>query len=553
MSSPSPAYAWAKLDADGAALPLVEHAADVAAVLTQLAVETPWRRRLESAAGRPLSAQDCDRLAVLAYLHDLGKANRGFWERQFPVKPVVGHTNETAALFYVDRICNRPVPSQLFQLIQAWGAADLFSAAMAHHGRPLEAYAGDELRPDLGRAARDLLQTNKHPADYWLPANGYDPLEQLALLLQAARARFPVAFCDGPALPDTAPFISLFYGLLTLADWLGSDTFLFPVAGPHGPDREPLRRDAAVRAVAGRGLADLPTPFCTFAAAFDVPAPRGLQAEAVDASLGRRSTPPTAGLEELMRWAPPGRSHTWPAAGTAPPGCRVPPGRGARRRCGSAPRAGCTPARRPCPCRRSGSWRSGGRRGRGGTPCRAAPGLPGGPRRCRGRNAAPGAPDTPRPARVAEPGFARPVPARARGTALEPNCCGPHRQDLVKPVSLYPGIPRRILFRGLAGGEQQPRAQQQPGRHHQPVGPALQGDVPLHPLHRCHKLLDQLQDGDLAQVDALALGQLSTRSIGPSKPVRCSSGLPGTRGGVSHPGRGAPRAAHHLHRPGPAH
>ena len=133
MSSPSPAYAWAKLDADGAALPLVEHAADVAAVLTQLALETPWRRRLESAAGRTLSAHDCDRLAALSFLHDLGKANRGFWERQFPGKPIVGHTNETAALFHVDRICTWPVPSQLLQIIEAWGAADLFSAAMAHH------------------------------------------------------------------------------------------------------------------------------------------------------------------------------------------------------------------------------------------------------------------------------------------------------------------------------------------------------------------------------------------------------------------------------------
>jgi CRISPR-associated endonuclease/helicase Cas3 len=278
--------AWAKLNEDGAALPLGDHCGDVAAVLQELFSEPVWVRRLHYCAGRPLSDQDLTRLLVLAFLHDLGKANRGFWERQFTGKPIIGHTNETAALFYARCIAKEAAASRLLELIEGWGALNLFSAAMAHHGRPLEAYAGGGEASDFGRAVQDRLQVNKYPAGYWLPGSGYDPLEQLTRLLDTAEARFPSAFADGPALPDAAPFVSLFCGLLTLADWLGSDTSLFPVSGPHGPARNAVRLEAVARAVAGRGLASLATPPCSFASTFDVAAPRGIQHTADHPGLG---------------------------------------------------------------------------------------------------------------------------------------------------------------------------------------------------------------------------------------------------------------------------
>lgn len=285
--APAPHQAWAKLDGTGVPLPLGEHAADVAAVLQQLLAEPVWTRALEHCAGRPLVPQDLARLATLAFLHDLGKTNRGFWERQFPAKPLTGHTNETVALLCAPRIADRPVPSRLQGIIEGWGAPDLFFAAMAHHGRPLEAYAGHKGDPELGRAARDRVRTNKHPAGYWLAEGGYDPLDQLSRLLDDSERRFPASFADGPALPDAAPFVSLFCGLLTLADWLGSDTSLFPIHGPHGADREPVRANAVARAVTGRGLAALATPPATFSAAFDFAGgPRGLQCIADHPGLG---------------------------------------------------------------------------------------------------------------------------------------------------------------------------------------------------------------------------------------------------------------------------
>ncbi len=280
--------AWAKLDENGVALPLDEHAADVAGVLQRLLAEPDWARRLEHCAGRPLGPHDVARLCAFAFLHDLGKTNRGFWERQFPARPPVGHTNETAALLLcTPGIADRPVPLRLYGLIAGWGAPDLFFAAMAHHGRPLEAYAGHDGDAELGRAARDHVRTDRRLAEYWDARDGYDPLDQLSRLLDAAERRFPAAFADGLALPDAAPFVSLFCGLLTLADWLGSDASLFPVHRPHGPDRESARADAVAKAVTGRGLSALATPPATFAAAFDLAGgPRGLQGIADHPGLG---------------------------------------------------------------------------------------------------------------------------------------------------------------------------------------------------------------------------------------------------------------------------
>lgn len=279
------ASAWAKLDLQGMALPLEDHAMDVAAVMQRLLAEPAWQQKLERCSGRPLSPLDLTRLVVLTFLHDLGKANRGFWERQLPGRPRVGHTSETAALFYADRISQRAAPLRLRTILEAWGALDLFSSVMAHHGRPLEVYAGDAIHaPDLGRNARVQLKTNKLATSYWLPQEDYDPLEQLARLMDKAIECFPIAFEDGETLPDAPPFVSLFCGLLTLADWLGSDASLFPICAPHhSRQRWP---ESATRAIVGRGLAFLDTPACTFQATFALGDPRGLQGIAAHPDLG---------------------------------------------------------------------------------------------------------------------------------------------------------------------------------------------------------------------------------------------------------------------------
>jgi CRISPR-associated endonuclease/helicase Cas3 len=271
--------AWAKLVEQVGALPLIAHSGDVAAVLGTLLDEPAWIGRLSRAAGRSLTEADVARLCALAFLHDLGKANRGFWQRQFPNAARVGHTAETAALFLVDSVAAAPEARRLDGLLDSWGVDQLFYAIMAHHGRPLEIYARSSA------VARRNLRDDRKAAEHWTRHDDYAPLVQLGRLLDAAERRFLLAYSDAPPLPNEPAFVSLFCGLLTLADWLGSDASLFPLAEPQGEPRAAMQFCAAVRAVEGRGLGALPTPSCSFAEAFTV-TPRGMQHAAADLALG---------------------------------------------------------------------------------------------------------------------------------------------------------------------------------------------------------------------------------------------------------------------------
>lgn len=226
-------------------------------------------------ACRALTPQDAVRLCALAYLHDLGKANRGFWARQFEGSRIVGHTNETVALFHTD-LAERSEACGLLEMIEDWGAEELFVAVMAHHGRPLYAYSRQCSDP-----ASEALRHRIH----WRARDGYDPMAELARLQSDVRARFPLAFESGPKLPDKAPFVALVGGLVTLADWLGSDARLFPVVGPHFAARERVRADGTDCAVSGRGLARLEASDKTFEEVFGF-VPRGVQAEAARLDLG---------------------------------------------------------------------------------------------------------------------------------------------------------------------------------------------------------------------------------------------------------------------------
>jgi CRISPR-associated endonuclease/helicase Cas3 len=274
-------YAWAKRDESGAALALVDHGEDVAAVLQAVLTQTSYRRRVAELAGRTLSDQDVERLCTLAFLHDFGKANSGFWRRQFPNTPRIGHTDIVGALFHRSvQLRNHAVVRELRDLIAAWGAAEHLTAVMAHHGRPLTTFSTPGAMS--GSSAREA----RRDAGWWRPVDGYDPLAELASLLAAARLRFPLAFAEGPPLPEAPRFVALLAGLTTLADWLGSDTAHFPLATPPELPRPRFAKEQAALAVAVRGLGPLSRAVPdTFAAAFGFP-PYEAQEKAAAASLG---------------------------------------------------------------------------------------------------------------------------------------------------------------------------------------------------------------------------------------------------------------------------
>jgi CRISPR-associated endonuclease/helicase Cas3 len=79
--------AWGKLHRSGGDIDrihtLCDHMTDVAACLVAIARCPAVRQALDAAAGRRLTEVDLARLAVLAFLHDIGKANTGFQGRRW--------------------------------------------------------------------------------------------------------------------------------------------------------------------------------------------------------------------------------------------------------------------------------------------------------------------------------------------------------------------------------------------------------------------------------------------------------------------------------------
>lgn len=228
-------------------LPLEDHCVDVAVVLRRLCEQSGFRRSLSHAAARPLSSIDCDRLAVLSCLHDLGKCNWGFQARFDPTaRDTAGHLREVLALFYDSRLSTAFAEAIDFDTIVSWfrdhqSAAEYLHVLLAHHGRP---HPRPSSEAETDRTAR-----------FWRVSDGIDPFAGIAELLAAARAAFPGAFAhSGQHLPVSPRFQHRFAGLLMLADWLGSHSEGFFPFEHSAPDRPTFAAEAAARAITTVGL-----------------------------------------------------------------------------------------------------------------------------------------------------------------------------------------------------------------------------------------------------------------------------------------------------------
>ncbi|MEM8960046.1 MAG: HD domain-containing protein [Acidobacteriota bacterium] len=106
-------HPWAKYDkATGNVHLLIHHSADVAACAEALLTRTLLRRRLARLGGQDdLTDGQIARFCVLAALHDMGKANRGFQNRirrsgdQGYRGLVASHQKEVIAFLCGPRIC----------------------------------------------------------------------------------------------------------------------------------------------------------------------------------------------------------------------------------------------------------------------------------------------------------------------------------------------------------------------------------------------------------------------------------------------------------------
>ena len=238
------ALAWAKSRHDDAEvrLSLVDHCIDVAAVSEALLHLPTVRMRLGSLAERSLSCVDIARLCVFVGFHDAGKVNHGFQARLVGKKPDAGHIGSLWAILgrthsvEANRTIRRDIRKGL--LASRWRSwfvdrdaeRDLWSVILAHHGN-----LTDAVRPE------PLL---------WRPRNGYDPVAALQRMAEIVAGMFPDAFVDDDhePLPNQTRFQHAFAGLVTLADWLGSDesVFRFPSDGaPSGVERIQWSREQA--------------------------------------------------------------------------------------------------------------------------------------------------------------------------------------------------------------------------------------------------------------------------------------------------------------------
>ena len=259
--SPSRSDFWAKLryqDNDRSTgiitgwHPLVAHSADVAAVTEALLQRTILRKRLAQLLGwDALSDTHVARLCVFAALHDTGKVNRGFQNLAFDAQPTAGHVGPIINIIKAPKPMQWLGPLPLQHMLE-WVLTEdeliqMLRATWGHHGKPV----------------REKSFTKR----LWTPGNDRDPVAGLAHLAKHVQDWFPEAFSDAKPFPTGPTLPHAFNGLLTLADWIGSDTRFFDYGTEDGA-MDAARRNAAraidalfLDADATRTALDGPTDF----------------------------------------------------------------------------------------------------------------------------------------------------------------------------------------------------------------------------------------------------------------------------------------------------
>ena len=230
---------WGKYS-DGESHNLAHHCADVAACFEAI-VELPvLRRRLERAAGCPMQKYQIARLAVLVYLHDCGKLHPGFQAKgNWPVglwpKKYHGHQSEGAAIFC--GLAPEAIARNLhIESLNDWGVDyHLLFSVLAHHGRPFA-----------------VSQRAKHG---WQAVSHYDPITASSQIGAMIPKWFPDAFvAKGQTLTKASDFQHLLCGLVSLADWIGSERRIFEFVPKLDPNYMRVARERAAWAVEHIGL-----------------------------------------------------------------------------------------------------------------------------------------------------------------------------------------------------------------------------------------------------------------------------------------------------------
>jgi CRISPR-associated endonuclease/helicase Cas3 len=228
---------WGKLrrTADGIEWhPWIDHSADVAAVCEALLRLTLIRRRLAVLGGREdLTDSDIARIAAFTALHDVGKPNNGFQNKADANRhPHAGHVGPVLDVLYAFGSVEQRRLVEVLALaeLETWAednaGCELLIACICHHGRPVE--------------------PGNHDVRLWQLLGHRDPFDGIARLSARLRTWFPAAF-DSRArpLPSNSEFVHALCGLVTLADWIGSDSTVFRYSEPSDGDRRDFARRQA--------------------------------------------------------------------------------------------------------------------------------------------------------------------------------------------------------------------------------------------------------------------------------------------------------------------
>lgn len=268
--------------------PVLHHGLDVAAAADCFLRQRP--KLLARLAQRLSTSPDVLRpvLVFLVALHDLGKISRSFqalqpdlWPQDLlgPVVPVRGrrHWRNSALLLRSAPVA--PLISGLFPVADpntpdaydTDAIAPLVAAVAGHHGRPPEAETETNASPQDAAADPDL-----GPA---CVAAAADIARQIHTVLQ------PSPLVNVHRKAQLHGLSWALAGLVTLADWVGSDSDDFPFLDPQmpAPDYWPLARTAAEAALSRKGLCPgqaCSTPGLSRVAPAAAAAPRPLQARA---------------------------------------------------------------------------------------------------------------------------------------------------------------------------------------------------------------------------------------------------------------------------------
>ena len=200
--------------------PLTAHAADVAAMVEALLKHTILNKRMARLLDQnSLTNKQIARFSALATIHDAGKTNHGFQNKAFiNTKPIAGHVTPIIETLATDTKYQEELlmPLGVAEIIpwfeEEATAVDFLAATWAHHGKP-------------------IIPRSDFKHSLWVKNEKRAPVEGLSTLGACMKTWFPKAFeSNGDLFPDDPLIPHVFNGVLTLADWLGSDTRFFPYA-----------------------------------------------------------------------------------------------------------------------------------------------------------------------------------------------------------------------------------------------------------------------------------------------------------------------------------